>query len=329
MASASRSTSVDIIDKLHDKPAHFSHVQAIRLLRWQEAQNGADVTDFVKDRIRTRPELSLAFQPTELSELEKNEQNTQLTATFMGLYGAASPLPTFYTEELFEEARQDSSESRDFLDIVNQVFFHQYFEAWSKYRLLPQIVEEKKPQVLERLLCLAGVNFASEDDKHAQELIRYAGILSQVPRSAQGLGAMIADAVGAKVEVEELVPKWESIPEDQLTSLGERNHSLGEDTYMGTEIVDYSGSCTLHVKTDQKAVFHGLLPGGHLFNKMKRLLNHYLVEPIEIEMKIWPDSNISMPSILGNSEGALLGFDACLGHQSGAVCVPLFTSEEY
>lgn len=329
MASTSWSTSVDVIEHLHTKPAHFSHVQAVRLLRWQDAQEGGSCDDFIKNRVRTRPELSLAFQPAELAELEQNGDKFQLTATFMGLYGAASPLPTFYTEELFEEARYDSSESRDFLDIVNQVFFHQYFESWSKYRLLPQIVEEKKSQVLERLLCLAGVSLTPLEDGHAQELIRYAGILSQVPRSAMGLANMIADAVGAKVEVEELVAKWESIPEDQLMSLGERNHCLGEDAYVGSEILDYSGSCILHVNTDKRDVFHGLLPGGGLFNKMKRLLRHYLVEPIEIEMKIWPESNITLPSVLGNSEGTLLGFDACLGQQTGAVCVPLFTSEEF
>ncbi|MCL9782504.1 type VI secretion system baseplate subunit TssG [Vibrio sp. S4M6] len=329
MATTSRSTSVDVIDHLHAKPEHFSHVQAIRLLRWQAAQEGVCVDDFVKSRIRTRPELSLAFQPTELAELDIQDNKTQLTATFMGLYGAASPLPTFYTEELFEEARNDASESRDFLDIVNQVFFHQYFEAWSKYRLLPQVVEEKKSQVIERLLCLAGVSLNSIDQDHAQELIRYAGILSQVPRSALGMSSMIADAVGAQVDVEELVGKWERIPDDQLMSLGERNHSLGEDAYLGSEILDYSGGCILHIHTDQRNVFHGLLPGGHLFRKMKRLLRHYLVEPIEIEMKIWPQATISVPSILGNVEGVLLGFDACLGQQSGAVSVPLFTSEEF
>ncbi|MGF1742452.1 type VI secretion system baseplate subunit TssG [Vibrio profundum] len=326
--------SENIVKRLHKQPSHFSHIQAVRLLRWQYCEEGGDKKRFLQDKLRVRPELSLSFQATELSALEQEGDKYQLTATFMGLYGAASPLPTFYTEELFEEARYDSSESRDFLDIVNQVFFDQYFRAWSKYRLLPQVVEEKNSQVIQRLLCLAGVGEASLDaaaggDSSLQEyeLVRYAGILSQFPRSAQGLEMMVSDAIGAEVYVEELVGKWQSIPCDQQSMLGVNSLCLGEDTYLGTEILDHSGGCTLHVHAHEPEVFLELLPGGGLFNKLQRLVKHYLVEPIDIDMKILPAAKLMAPSVLGQSVGTLLGFDASLGEQCNPVHIPLMASE--
>jgi len=42
-----------------------------------------------------------------LGEVERDGHRFLITATFLGLYGVSSPLPTFYTEDLMDEASQD------------------------------------------------------------------------------------------------------------------------------------------------------------------------------------------------------------------------------
>src|SRR4030066_3521 len=49
-----------------------------------------------------------------------------------------------------DEASQDMTVMRDFLDIINAPFYPLFFRCWAKYRQVVKVVEEEDPAYLER-----------------------------------------------------------------------------------------------------------------------------------------------------------------------------------
>jgi len=115
--------------ELLEKGHAFSFFQVIRLLRLFAMQPFRTQTppSELSQTIQIKPNLSLAFPASDVESVQELGDHKDLrfliTANFMGLYGTASPLPTFYTEDLIDEAADDESVSRDFIDILNQRLF--------------------------------------------------------------------------------------------------------------------------------------------------------------------------------------------------------------
>ena len=128
---------------------------------WDQADNGTSAEETVfHDLLRIRPLLSLSFPGTDVYSVEEVERNDQvyylLTVTFLGLYGASSPLPTHYTEDLLDEASDDRTVSRDFLDILSSPFYRLFYQCWSKNRWFIKLADEEAADYLERLYSLMG-----------------------------------------------------------------------------------------------------------------------------------------------------------------------------
>ena len=181
----------------------FSFFQVVRLLRRYGAElTGESATDPQGcDQIVIKPNLSLAFPPSDVDSVEEsgNHDETRflVTANFLGLYGTATPLPTFYTEDLMDEEAQDESVSRDFFDLVNQPLFALLYRIWSKYRLHLNVLEEENPQQIDQLFCLLGLGEKPlrQTVANPNRLLRYIGLFTQYPRSAMGLKTLLQDAL--------------------------------------------------------------------------------------------------------------------------------------
>ena len=117
-----------LIDELVEHGHEFSFVQVMRLARrYLDSDGEAGIPGIPwQERVRIRPELSLAFPAADVAKVERDGDNLRVTATFLGLYGPSSPLPTFYTEDLMEESSNDESVFRDFLDI-DEAFFQKVY----------------------------------------------------------------------------------------------------------------------------------------------------------------------------------------------------------
>ncbi|MDY6951668.1 MAG: type VI secretion system baseplate subunit TssG, partial [Thermodesulfobacteriota bacterium] len=194
MAGQGGRSSLDLKLDLLKQGHAFSFFQVLRLLRLfapvlGEAE-GAGVSR--SNHIRIRPKLSLAFPPADVGSIEEVGDEAPrflVTATLLGLYGPSSPLPTFYTEELMDEAAEDESVARDFVDIINHRLFLLLFRCWTKYRQFIHVVEERNGDYLERLFSLLGLGGETlrKDVADPHALLRYIGLFTQFPRSAVGL----------------------------------------------------------------------------------------------------------------------------------------------
>ena len=296
----------------------FSFFQIIRLLRLltlQSFRTQKPPSDF-SEMIRIRPNLSLAFPASDVQSVQEvggpDDPRFLITANFMGLYGSASPLPTFYTEELIDEAAEDESVSRDFIDILNQRLFALLFECWCKYRQSLQVVEEKNSAYIERLFCLLGLGEISfrKDIPEPHRLMRYIGLFTQFPHSAMGLKALLNDALGGTaVEVIPCVERTARIPENQALRLGLSGCVLGIDSYLGNKLSDRMGKFRIRLGPLSSDDFKRFSPGTEDFDRVSFLTNIYFVEPLEYELELILAEGEALTTCLGDSSRATLGVD--------------------
>lgn len=285
MATEIGSAAAAVEERLLAHGERFSYFQAVRLLRLF-----GKARDLPANSLRVRPKLSLGFPETDIDRIESLEGGGyRITANFFGLYGVASPLPTYYTEDLFEEEREGRHATRDFLDVIHFAVYPLLFDAWRKHRLQDRIVEDADSGVLSLLYAFLGLHDKDLRNTVADSegMLRYAGLFNQKPRSALGLRILLADAFSpAKVEVVCCTLRQVAIPSDQRLELGQQANRLGLDAYLGSQIDDYSGSLTLRLSDLSGELFHALLPGTAEHERLKAHTRFYLIDPLEISVEL-------------------------------------------
>lgn len=329
MASQGGRSSFDVkLDLLREGHA-FSFFQVIRLLRlFSGTTKDSHASGFAgTEHIRVRPKLSLAFPPADVDRVEEKEGERPrylVTATLLGLYGSASPLPTFYTEDLIDEVSQDESVAREFLDIINHRLFLLLFQCWTKYRQFIKVVEENNTQHLERLFSLLGLGEKAirDDVPDAYSLIRYVGLFTQFPRSSGGLKALLQDAFGnVPIKVVPCVARKAKIPEDQRFFLGSSGGVLGSDSFVGEEIEDRMGKFRIQAGPLDQQQFQRLLPGGSGGDRLALLTGLYVTDPLEYDVELTLAEGQAQCVCLGRPVWSRLGWDTWIfsGEQTGEV----------
>jgi len=314
MAGEDRGSSINLKLDLLEKGHEFSFFQALRLLRRLTKEIEKPSTA-AKGYIKIRPHLSLAFPPADIAQIEENAEgffSFTVTATFLGLYGSSSPLPTFYTEDLLAEAAEEETVTRDFIDIFNQRVYDLLYQCWVKYRQFLQVVEERNPLDLERLFCLLGLGEVElrENIDNPYSLLRYLGLFTQFPRSGLGLTTMLRDFLaGVPIEIIPGQLRKAKIPLEQRSCLGVNSATLGEDIYIGEEIPDRMGKFLLSIGPLGAKDFHELLPGGLTFKRLNFLIKLYLAEPLEYEVELILAKGEMKPTCLGSPQWSSLGWD--------------------
>ena len=337
MASENRGSPADLKTDLVSKGHAFSFFQVIRLLRLLgshgAAESGSDTC--AREPVWIRPELSLAFPSSDVAKIEELPGETscfRVTTRFLGLYGVSSPLPTFYTEDLVDEASEDETVSREFLDVVNHRIFQLFYDCWSKYRQYLQVAEAENEAYLERLFCLLGLGEKEfrKDLPQVESLIRYIGLLTQFPRSALGLRALLQDALGQiPVEIIPCVPRRMKLPPDQRLVLGGPRGRLGDDTVVGEEVEDRMGKFRVRLGPLKGGQFQDLLPDQAGHRRFVFLTRFYLNDPLEFDLELVVDAGEVRPASLGALSWSRLGWDSWIfsGEIEGLVNARLAPSQ--
>jgi type VI secretion system protein ImpG len=310
VANTSGVTNSAVMSELLAHGHEFSFAQVMRLARMFLDPRGEEGLPEVpwQDRVRIRPELSMAFPASDVARVESDGSNLRITATFLELYGPASPLPNFYTEDLLDEASTDESVIRDFVDIIHQRLYHLYFQCWSKYRLFIRVTEEKNPFDRERLFCLIGLGekelASSLPDSFS--MLRYTGLLARFPRSALDLRTMLRDCLKIKrIRIVQNVMRMASIPADQQMRMGVSGCRLGVDTVLGSHIADKMGKFRIEIGPLGWGGYNEFLPGTLLYEKLVRFVRFFVTDPLAFDMKLILAADEAKPIRLGDPRARL------------------------
>jgi type VI secretion system protein ImpH len=203
------------------------------------------------ERLRFRPEVSFGFPATDVAEVdalsseEGEPAKYRVTTTFLGLYGSTSPLPSFYTEQILADD-EGADRVRAFLDLFHHRLLSLFYRCWAKYRYAVGFSADGSDAFTRRVMALVGLGtpgLAEQTGIPAIRLLRYAGLLTQLPPSAAALEAMLRDAFdGVPVCVEPCTGRWARIAPSQRALLGRRNTTLGVDCTVGEAVFSRSDS---------------------------------------------------------------------------------------
>ncbi len=320
MASENRQHSpalTDIKKLLLERGHRLPFVQVIRLLKlYLSKQQGKKLTNEELFRlIRVRSHLSLDFPGTDIvkvEELDEDQAYFRITATFLGLYGSSSPLPTFYTEDLIEEEREGRNATREFLDIINQQFYVTYFQAWEKYNIAHRFSEDKSNNNYLVLYSLLGIVQPEVRRflEHDRRFLPYIGLAVQKSPSAEGLRVLLSDMLQEpSVRVDQCVEYQAVIALDQRCFLGKKNSRLNEDAHLGSLVRDRMGKFLIHIGPLNGIRFQELLPPCESHQLLRECVRFYceqsLLWNVQLEIK-QEDMEVCQ---LGNSSWGYLGWN--------------------
>lgn len=325
MAGPYRGSSPDIMSELKLdllKEGHsFSFFQVMRLLSLlcQDAAHNLSNGTPEQDAIRIRPKLSLAFPAADVDRIEEisDQEKTrfQVTANFLGLYGTSSPLPTFYTENLMDEAAGDESVTREFIDVINHRLFQLLYSCLCKYLQCVQVVEANSSRHTERLFCLLGIGEKKlrSEITNPYGLIRYVGLFTQMPRSALGLETLLTDALdGMAVTVIPCVERKAKIPDDQKLVMGSTAHNLGVNCFLGEEIVDRMGKFRIRIGPLDKNKFRSFYPESDNYKTAIFLTDMYILESLVYDLEIILAEGEAEKACLGDPDRSRIGLNTWL-----------------
>ncbi len=327
MASETRIQSSDLKKRLLEKPKRFSFYQAVQLIEnfSKDSIRIGGSGPPTREAVRLRPSVGVSFPSSDIEEIEEYEDKESgdrkylITTTFMGLYGVASPLPTYYCEEILEDEVEnlnddERSPTRDFLDIFHHRILSLLYRCWLKYRYLFQFYPDGNDETSRRFLCLIGID---PENRNAYlpvapiALLRFAGLISQLPHSGASLETMLsAFFSGIPVSVVQCHPRWVNIPDDQRTKLGQQGCGLGEDMVMGARMLDQMGSFRVKLGPLSKKEFKSFFPVERNYSQLVFLVKFFVEMALEFDVELVLRKEDVTPVELGGEEPVYLGWNS-------------------
>lgn len=270
--------------------------------------------------IRFRPDVALGFPASDVRRLAQvrttGDRSTFLMeVTFLGLYGVSTPMPLSYAVDVLKSVDQHaaavleshgrsvqpteaipatakaggglydgSSPVRGFLDVLHHRLISLFYRACLKYRYELTFGLTGRDTISDYLLSLVGYSSQAESAQLGVppvSLIRYAGVLTQRPRSAATLEGSISDYWdGLPVTVRQCEGRWILLGQRDQNRLGVQNSTLGFDLTVGDRVFDLGGSFTLAVGPVDWETYLTFLPDGSRFAQTRALIQRYLVDPL-------------------------------------------------
>ncbi len=265
-----------------------------------------------KEAISFRPHVGMGFPSTDIRRVDLVEPPghppvARMETTFLGLYGVATPLPLHYAVEMVrsvaaastpdsehpESSRNLETEGntpeRDFLDLIHHRVTSLFYRAWTKYRYHVAFGQEKRDVITDYLMWLLGLQPQWRRSLLGVEplrLIRYAGMLTQHPRSASSLEGMLTDYWdGTHVRVQQFQGRWVPLKPDDLNALGAANCGLGTDFTVGGQVFDLSGSFNIVVGPLDWVQFQRFTPDGDAYAQTRALVMLYCEDPLAFTLE--------------------------------------------
>jgi type VI secretion system protein ImpH len=316
MATANRGKIADLIEHVSNKGDSYSLVQMLRMLRQYYISHGKYA---LFDKVSVHPNLSLTNSYGDIRKVraiqdKESVPSVEIVANFLELYGTTSPLPLFYTQELFREQHQGYEASRTFIDLFNELFYESYFKIWHKFSFLSSLHESADPDFLERLFCLAGlgINTLREQFDNPQQYITFSALASRPVRTAEGLRILLSYIAACSLTVEQCVFRKASIPESQRCSLGKSNTTIGTSVYLGNKISDRMNSIRIQIGPLSSSTLQEFLPDSKKMKLISQTIEFYIDRLLIWDIRIGVESCTLKTTQPGKRNQALLGWNTWL-----------------
>jgi type VI secretion system protein ImpH len=302
----------------------FEFIQALRLLE----QLGASISHNPVGELapghepfQLRSAVGFNFPPSEVRSVSPGDTpdaKPELITNFFSLAGSAAPLPDWIAELLIQQARNRDSGIRDFLDIFHHRLLTLLYRVRLRHRpwLEPTLTGSNNTSSQTRtsnqiraqnrmsgyLLAFIGLGLPELRNRLPigdEELLPYAGLLWQRPRSMAGLERILAHSFSVQIRSRQMIGLWRRIERDDWTRLGTQrlgrqiftqsrgqNNALGHTTVLGTRTWDSQGRFDIIVGPLNLAQFQSFLPGGASHKKLTAIIHFYAGDLLDCGIRL-------------------------------------------
>lgn len=359
-ATATQSASGDaLLERLLTRGWEFDFFPAVWLLE-RYASDRLPVGHrgpVVKEAFRFRPEVSVGFPSTDVRQITQcgepvdREGFYQVDVTFMGLYGVSSPLPLHYSIDILRTVEprgetvdepvegaaanrlppplQESNPTptRDFLDVFHHRLISLFYRSWLKYRYDKQFGATGRDVLTGYLMWLVGCpsGFGESDlGLSPVRMIRYAGVLTQHPKSSATLEGVLSDYWGGlPIRVEQCVGRWVPLSAADMNVVGLANSTLGVDLTVGEQVYDLNGTFNVVLGPVDWETYQAFLPDGLAFAETRSLVRLHCCDPLgfTVEVRLLEDQ-VPQMALSSEPQAGRLGYTSWVRtDQMGAVSV--------
>jgi type VI secretion system protein ImpH len=287
------------LDELLFKNAYeFDFFQAVRLLTHIESERNAQGRAVKSsDAVRFAVQTSMAFPSSSVLDIEADRKGglSRMTVTFLGLIGPLGVLPDSYTEYAIHQKAFGDESFAAFFDVFHHRLLSLFYRAWEKHHFVIGYEQASKPSsqrdaVTSYLFDLIGMGTVGLQGRSVfsdRALLRYAGLLSQRPRSAECLRALLHDYLGVPITVEQFIGRWHALDPDELCALGkdEPSSQLGEGAVAGEQVWSRQAMIRIVFGPLTAKKFFDFMPDGTAFQEVSELIRWFLGPVFDFEMQ--------------------------------------------
>ena len=329
----------EIISRAPHRPGFFPLVAFLERLTSDAARVG-ELGPVSEERIRFRHDPSLSFSASDVSAVVLRQVPVrpddefsrrplfEVSTTFLGLTGSASPLPLYMAEEVAQEDPDDAVQ-REFLDLFHHRLLSLLYRIESRYRVTRELTASCTDQWSRRLLALAGFDTyerAWPGILPPWRLLRIASLLISRVRTAEKLEIALQEVLaeeleGARVTVRQFVGRWVDI--DARAQLGVVNNLLGRNMLLGGRAFDRMGRFQVEIGPLSPRTWRRLMADGDLYPLAREIISLFVRDPLEYTFELILAESLSHTFSLTTGWASKLGRDTWLGtNQQNRLSVP-------
>ena len=282
------------------------------------------------DRLEFQANPGLGFPGHDIDRVEFFVEHDQLRARLrlnvLGLCGAGSPLPAFYSEQAFTDGTGGQA-TRDFLDLFHHRLQRLMLPIWRKYRYRASFqsgaIDPFSAQLF-ALIGLGGDEIRKAKELNWKRLLPYLGLLSLRAHSAALIEAVLRYYFKHEdLVIEQCIERRVEILEEQRNRLGRANSLLGEDLVLGERVRDRSGKFRIHITELDWQRFHEFLPIGFGYQPLCALVRFTLRDPLDYDIRLVLRQEEIRELRIGEQNACRLGWTSWLGREKADGVVTL------
>lgn len=327
MAMADRQTTTDLADILLAEAKNHDFFRLLELLHGLHGDDleAIDAIEPGRQRVRLSSYAGLGFPASDVVLAERMpslaNSDYRVQASFFGLHGPDSPLPSHYLDRLAYEYGQGAGIRPAFLDFFHHRLLSLLHQAWRKYRYYVRFQSDAKDGFSRYVFALIGLN--DEELRGATpipwgRLLSYAGLIASRSRSPSVVAGIIAHCFDLDtVRIQEFEQRNMEVPAGQRLALGRRNGTLGDSFVIGGRVRTRHSKFTIVIPDLSQSRFREFLPSGDNFKGLRKLIDFLLRDPSAYDLELGLRQEEVPPFNLGKEGGSHLGWTSFVD-QKGA-----------
>ncbi|MBS0846766.1 type VI secretion system baseplate subunit TssG [Citrobacter sp. JGM124] len=233
------------------------------------------------DPVRFAPHPGMGFPASELQAVEYDDDDRKvpvIRATFMGMYGVDSPLPTAYLDDITQR-REGHEALQGFLDIFSHRILTQFYRIWRKYSYPASFESGGSDSISQSLLGLVGLGIPGTAQHIATPVSRFLsllGVLQQPGKTQAGMQALVSLlAPDTRVQVSPYCLRPVAIRQP-LGFYDDQDVMLDGNMPLGDEAMDANSQLLVALSTVNTQELQGWKPDGLLYQDFLVMLRVYL-----------------------------------------------------